>query len=250
MSDADRTEAVPDTFRTYAADRPDARFTEWLRARAEPDWSSAVEHPFVKELAGGTIDDGVFRRYLLQDYAFLDALVGAFGYAVGDAAGMDARSQLVDFLAVLTDDEDGYFERSFEALEVSESVYAHPEPTDTTRAFEDLLGRAAREGGYAETLAVLVPAEWVYLSWAEAHVDAEPGAFYLREWIDLHANDGFRSFVGWLREELDREGAAASPRRQARLDRSFRRTVELEVDFFETAYRDDSRQSSGGEREW
>ena len=238
---------VPDSFEAYATDRSDARFTEWLRGRSEPDWTAAVEHRFVEELAAGTIDDAVFRRYLLEDYAFLDALVGTFGHAVGDAPDMHARSALVEFLAVLTDDEDDYFERSFEALDVAESTYADPEPTETTRAFEDLLGRAARDGGYAETLAVLVPAEWVYLTWAENHADADPGAFYLREWIDLHANDGFRSFVGWLREELDREGAAASPRRRQRLERLFRRTVELEQAFFEMAYAD---RESGGEHAW
>ncbi len=41
--------------------------------------------------------------------------------------------------------------------------------------------------------------------------------------------------------ELDREGTAASPRRQRRLDRLFCRTVELEVAFFEMAY--DFRES-------
>jgi len=247
MSDA--SEGVPDSYAAYAEGRPDARFTEWLRARSEPEWSSAVEHRFGSELAAGTIEDSVFRRYLLQDYAFLDSLVGTFGHAVGDAPDMDARSRLVDFLAVLTDDEDDYFERSFEALSVPESTVTDPELTDTTRAFEDLLGRAAREGGYAETLAVLVPAEWVYRSWADAQADADPGAFYLREWIDLHENDGFRSFVAWLRAELDREGATASPRRRALLDELFRRTVELEVDFFETAYAGEGAQT-GGESEW
>ncbi|WEL17087.1 Transcriptional activator TenA [Halorhabdus sp. SVX81] len=249
MSDATPAQAVPDSFEAYAADRGDARFTEWLRARAEPDFSAAVDHRFAEELAAGTIDDAVFRRYLMQDYAFLDALVGTFGHAVGDAPDMAARSRLVEFLAVLTDDENDYFERSFAALDVPESAYADPEPTATTRAFEDLLGRAAREGGYAETLAVLVPAEWVYLSWADPRADADPDAFYLREWIDLHANDGFRSFVGWLREELDREGADASPRRRARLDRLFRRTVELERAFFETAYGSQD-SDAGGEDPW
>ncbi|WP_136688022.1 TenA family protein [Halorhabdus amylolytica] len=250
MNDTDSAGEVPDTFEAYVAGRSDARFTDWLRARAQPDWSSAVEHRFVEELAAGTLEDAIFRRYLLGDYAFLDSLTGAFGHAVGDAPDMAARSRLVDFLAVLTDDEDDYFERSFEALDVPASAYTDPEQTDTTRAFEDLLGRAAHEGSYAETLAVLVPAEWIYLSWADQHADSEPGTFYLREWIDLHANDEFRSFVGWLREELDREGAAASPQRRERLDELFRRTVELEVEFFETAYTDGSEQSSGGEDAW
>lgn len=234
---------VPASYEAYAAEREDPRFTDWLRERAEPAWSEATEHRFTRELGTGDLDDAAFREYLIQDYAFVERLTGAFGHAVGEAPTMAAKSRLVDFLAVLTDDEDDYFERSFDALDVPESTYADPEPTPTTEAFVDLLERASREGGYAETLAVLTPAEWVYLEWATAVADGSPERFYLREWIDLHAVESFASFVDWLREELDREGAAASERRRRRLARLFRRTVELEVAFFDAAY--DEATASG-----
>jgi thiaminase/transcriptional activator TenA len=82
---------------------------------------------------------------------------------------------------------------------------------------------------------VLVPAEWIYHSWASA-VETDPGRSYLAEWVALHANPEFETFVSWLRTELDRAGAAAGPRRRHRLDRLFSRTVELEAAFFESAY--------------
>ncbi|WP_302081549.1 TenA family protein [Salinibaculum rarum] len=248
MSDDDAdTEAgdVPESYALYAYERTDARFTDWVRARAEPLWTEATTHRFTEELRADTLDDDVFGRYLIQDYAFLETLVGAFGHAVADAPTMSAKSRLSDFLGVLTADENDYFERSFDALGVDEATCTDPGLTPTTRAFEDLLVRAAGEGGYAETLAVLVPAEWIYLSWATPEPDQRPGRFYLAEWIDLHANDEFAQFVGWLRAELDREGAAASTRRQARLERLFRRTVELEVAFFDAAYDPDTGAPDG-----
>ncbi len=226
---------VPGDYESYAEGRTDPRFTDWLRGRASPDWTAATGHRFTRELGAGDLADAVFRRYLVQDYAFVDDLVGLFGHAVGEAPTMAARSRLVDFLGTLTADENDYFERSFDALGVPESGYRDPETTATTRAFLDLLGRAAREGGYAETLAVLVPAEWLYLEWATA-VEGRPDRFYLAEWVDLHASPGFEDFVGWLRGELDREGTAAAPRRQRRLASLFGRTVELEVAFFEAAF--------------
>lgn len=240
------------SYADYAADREDPRFTDWLRARSGPAWDAATDHRFVRELHADTLDESVFRRYLLQDYAFVETLVGVFGHAVGDAPTMPAKSRLIDFLATLTDDENDYFLRSFEALDVPESEYSDPEPTDTTAAFRDLLLRASREGGYAETLAVLVPAEWVYLDWATAGEGDRPDRFYLDEWIDLHAVPAFQSFVGWLRAELDREGAAASERRQARLADLFCRTVDLEVTFFDAAYGgiDERAAADGGVRSW
>lgn len=229
----DMARTAPDTFEAYAADRDDARFTEWLCARADPDWRAAVDGRFVRELGAGTVDDAVFRRYLEQDYAFVETLTGTFGHALGQAPSMAAKGRLAAFLGTITNEENDYFQRSFEALDGTPDA----DPGATTRAFIDLLERAARQGGYAETLAVLVPAEWVYETWATG-IDGRPGPFYLDEWIELHANPAFVDFVAWLRSELDREGPAVSTRRQRRLDALFQRTVELERAFFEAPYAD------------
>jgi len=238
-------DSVADTFTEYAEnvaseagdgmDGDEPRFTEWCQARSEPNWTGATEHRFTEELHAGTLDDTVFRRYLVQDYAFLETLVGTFGHALGDAPSMAAKSRLADFLGTLTDDEDDYFERSFDALSVPAAEQTEPMLTPVTRALQDLLERAAREGGYAETLAVLVPAEWIYRSWASMGTE-RPGRDYLAEWVTIHDNLAFDEFVSWLRAELDREGAAASNRRQQRLARLFDRTVELEVAFFDAAF--------------
>ncbi|MDS0220743.1 TenA family protein [Haloarcula sp. S1AR25-5A] len=238
-----------ETYDAYADRVTDPRFTDWLRERRQSDWDAAVEHRFVKELGAGTLDEDAFARYLVQDYAFVDELVGTFGHAVGQAPDMAAKRRLVEFLDTVTDEEDDYFERSFTALGVSESRWQDPETTAATAGFVDLLGRAAREGGYAETLAVLVPAEWIYESWATAaaethgdpNADGPPSAgmglpFYFAEWVDLHAVDSFVAFVDWLRCELDAVGPTLSPRREARVVSLFDRTVTLEQRFFETAY--------------
>ena len=149
---------------------------------------------------------------------------------------MAAKRRLIEFLDVITDDENDYFERSFDALDVPETARTEPELNATTEAMVDLIAAAANRGGYAETLAVLVPAEWVYLTWASAEADDRPEPFYFAEWIDLHANPGFVSFVTWLREELDTIGPRLPARQQDRVARLFERTVALEVEFFEAAY--------------
>jgi thiaminase/transcriptional activator TenA len=215
------------------------RYTDWLHARTGGDWAAATEHRFVRDLGDGTLGDGAFRRYLVQDYAFVDALTSLVGHAAGHAPTIEARVELADFLGTVGTDENGYFQRSFDALDVPEADRTAPDLLPVTRAFEDLIGRAAR-AGYAESLAVLAPVEWVYLEWATAAAEGDrPDRFYLDEWINLHAVDGFRAFVGWLREQLDAVGPTLSPRRERRVDRLFGRAVELEVAFFDAAYADE-----------
>jgi len=210
------------------------RYTDRLRGECAPAWERAVYHRFVRELGADELDDAVFRRYLVQDSAFVDSLAGLVGAAVAHAPDMAARARLTSFLGVLTDEENDYFERALDALDVPDAERTDPERAPPTAAFEDLIGRAAGEG-YAETLAVLVPAEWVYLSWA-SDVEGDPGRFYLREWVDLHDGPEFAATVEWLRGQLDAVGPELSPRRRDRVERHFRRTVELEAAFFDAAY--------------
>ncbi len=224
------------SYDVYARTHDDPRFTDWLRARSEPAWTDATEHRFVEELAAGTVAEDVFRRYLVQDYAFVTTLADLVGHAAGEAPSVEGKRELAGFLRTLTDEEDDYFERSFDALSVPEADRTSPSKTATTEAFEDLLARGAHEGGYAESLSALLAVEWVYCTWGVASAHASPDRFYLTEWVDLHSVPAFESFVAWLRTELDREGPTLSPRREERVARHFRRAVDLEVAFFDAAY--------------
>ena len=42
-----------------------------LRQQAGADWQHYVAHPFLRQLADGTLPEPAFRRYLTQDYLFL-----------------------------------------------------------------------------------------------------------------------------------------------------------------------------------
>jgi thiaminase/transcriptional activator TenA len=211
-------------------------FTEELKTQTQPEWTDTTEHRFTEELIDGTIPDEVFRRYLVQDFAFVNTLASAIGHGAGQAPTLAAKAELATFLQVVATDETDYFERAFDTLSVSESDRRSPTLRPTTDRFDDLLTRAALEGGYAETLAVIVPAEWIYLTWASRAGEQRPERFYLAEWIDLHTGNGFESTVAFLREELDSIAPTLSRRRRHRVSRLFEQTVALEADFFEMAY--------------
>ena len=223
-------------FAAWSKNKAAPRFTDWLRELSEPTWTEAVEHRFTRELADDTLDDAVFRRYLIQDYSFVDRFVSLIGYIIGRAPSLPDRIRLSHFLAGVTSEENTYFQRAFDALRVPEKDRTDPQLKPPTRGFHDIMKEASEEGGYEEALAVLVVAEWVYLTWATAVRDRSPSAFYFAEWIDLHANDEFRDFVGWLRSQLDRHGPTLSEGRREAVVQLFRKAVRLEKEFFDAAY--------------
>jgi thiaminase (transcriptional activator TenA) len=132
----------------------------------------------------------------------------------------------------VSSEENTYFLRTFQALGVTEERRAADPDTQPTAGFKAIMREAAETRSYAAALSVLVVTEWLYLDWASRAPKPLPENFVHAEWITLHDNPNFRSFVDFLRAELDRVGSA-----QADLCHDFfRRAVVLERSFFEAAY--------------
>lgn len=214
----------------------DGRFSAWLRDRAGESWTDATRHRFVEAVRDDTIDDEVYGRYLVQDYAFLEAGARKTARTAGQAPSIDEMGRHAESLSVLTGGEHDYFLRAFDDLGVPEERWQEPDLHPTTESFIDFLHRSTGEGGYAESLVVEAAAEWVYLDWCSHAAEGAPERWYLDEWLDIHLNEWFESYVGWLRGQLDEYGPDLSPRRRRRVARLFERTVENEAAFFDAAY--------------
>jgi thiaminase/transcriptional activator TenA len=178
------------------------------------------------------VPDAVMARYLIQDHRFLDSFLVLLGAALASADTFTARLRFGRFIGMVSDEENTYFLRAFEALGVTETRRAADPDTQPTTGFKAIMREAAETRSYASALSVLVVAEWLYLDWASRAPLPLPNTFVHAEWILLHDNPNFRGFVDFLRTELDRVGPA-----HADLCRDFfARAVALELSFFEAAY--------------
>ena len=211
-------------------------FSERLRKETSENWQAAINHRFVDEIFRGAVPQDVMRRYLIQDYQFVDRFVALLGMAIATADRFDSRIRFAQFVAMITSDENTYFQRAFDALDVPASERENPDITEPTAGFQQLMTQAAASGNYAACLAVLCVAEGLYLEWADRPGAKLPQDFVHAEWITLHNNDGFRSFVTWLRAELDRAGLAASETNRVQAAEFFHRAVTLERQFFDHVY--------------
>src|SRR5215468_4569212 len=184
------------------------RFTEILRTASEASWSDAVGHRFVKELFAGAVPDAVMARYLIQDHRFLDSFLTLLGAVLASADTFEAKLRFARFIGTVSGEENTYFLRAFEALGVPEARRAADPDTQATADFKAIMREAAETRSYAAALSVLVVAEWLYLDWASRAPKPPPDNLVHAEWIALHDGPGFRSFVDFLRAELDRVGPA------------------------------------------
>lgn len=205
-------------------------FSEWLRSRSEPDWTAVVTHPFATAINDGTAD---MRRYLEQDFQFVDAFTALLGAAVAAADAFESRVAVGRFLGqTVADTERGYFQRALAAVGGDPNP---PAPEPVTAEFRALMDEVRLSQEYPLILAVLCVAEWAYLGWASRAAEPLPRHFVHREWIELHSGPEFEAWVGFLRGELDRLGPALDADGQARVLDAFRRATALERRFFDMA---------------
>ncbi|WP_113704273.1 TenA family protein [Nonomuraea lactucae] len=207
-------------------------FSAWLRERCEPEWSAVVGHPFATAITTGEVADDDMRRYLEQDFQFVDSFTALLGAAVACAGSFEARVPYGRFLGqVATAEEKTYFHRALAALGGRTDVAPEPVTEDFRRLMDEV--RASQD--YPLIVAVLCVAEWTYLGWASRAVEPLPESFVHREWIELHDGVEFRGWVRFLRGELDRLGDNLDERRRQEVLGVFARAVELERGFFDMA---------------
>lgn len=209
-----------------------------LQQACQPQWQSIASHAFCRELAEGTLPPQRMAEYLIQDYTFIDGFVRLAATAIAHAPTLKDSVPLAQFLAVITGPENTYFLRSFEALKVKDEHWQTPTLWPVTRDFQGIMREARLSGSYARMMAVLVVAEWSYLEWATPWSPApESLPFYFSEWITLHAGPDFEAVVAYLRGQLDAIWPTLCDDEKGAVEDLFARTVALELDFFDTAYR-------------
>lgn len=210
-------------------------------------FARAVEHRFMRAAARGAVPDGVFRAYLVQEHAFVVTAVAVNGFALTKAPDAAARERFARSVLDLTTVQEAYFRRQFDALGVPAAEREAPSLPPPVRAFQDFVTRTAAQGSYAELLATVLGAEWLYATWcarAEARGEARTageraGDPRQREWIVLHTEAAFVDHVRWLRRELDVHAAHEDPR-AGPVGRAFARTLELEIAFHDAPYASES----------
>ena len=195
-----------------------------------------VTHPFVLEMADGTLPAEKFKAYFVQDYVFVEDLVALTALGVSKAPDFAAAGRLNEFLGGILSPESDLFVRAFQRLAVSEEEYTTAEPSPTTQAFGDFLRRVGLSGGFEEILTALYVTEGTYLDWATRIIEAGnlPTNPLYREWIEIHGPDVLGELVRWMHGHLD---AADLGSRRTRMERIFVTALRYEYLFWESAYR-------------
>jgi len=217
-----------------------------LHDAAEPIWTAQLEHPFVKGLGDGTLEESRFKRWVLQDYRYLIEFARIFAWAVAKADRLESMAWYAGVLD-LTLNTEMELHRTYAARFGLSPQDLEGEPMwPTTRAYTDFLVRTAADGDMLDLLSALLPCAWGYVYLARKLAEADPPDDQrYADWIDQYASDEFAEALQWLRDELDRLAEGVSAEKEARLTEIFILSSRYELQFWEMCWKGESWEAQG-----
>jgi len=194
-------------------------------------------HPFIAELAAGTLARERFRFYIAQDALYLARFSRALAIAgarAPDAAGLEAfAGWALGAVAVET-----RLHRQFLAeFGIDPAGLAAAEPAPDCRAYTDFLIATAYHEPWEVTVAALVPCFRIYWDVGCAIAGSAAPDNPYRAWIDTYADPGFGAAVEAILAVADAAAAAASAPLNARMHAAYTRATTYEYLFWDGAYR-------------
>jgi thiaminase/transcriptional activator TenA len=193
------------------------------------------EHPFVVELAEGSLDEAAFRHWVKQDYRYLLDYARVFALA-GTKADDEETTRRLTATAHATLDDEMELHRSFAAdCGLSAADLEAVEKAPTCAAYTDFLVRTAHEGSLAEIAAAVYPCGQGYLDVADHMADRATEEHRYAPSIEKYTSDAFREAVAWMRDLVDRYAEAYPGERDA-MRAAFLRSARLEHAFWEMCY--------------
>jgi thiaminase (transcriptional activator TenA) len=215
--------------------------TDQLRDAVTGIWDAQLEHPFVRGLGDGTLDEERFKRWVRQDYLYLKEFARVFAWAVAKADRLESMAWYASVLDLTLNTEMELHRQYAARFGISPAELEAETMWPTTRAYTDFLVRTAADGDMAELLAALLPCAWGYsfIGQELARLDPPDDPRYA-DWIAQYASEEFVAAADWLRGELDRVAADAGPDKRQRLEEIFVLSSRYEWLFWEMCWEGES----------
>ena len=213
-----------------------------LRDGCKAIWHELHSHPFVNELAAGTLPERKFAFYIGQNIVFLRELARAMALGVAKA---DDEETMRAFAAIVSNIVDFELPQNRQLLaEVRRMVPGATEEVTMapgTLAYTRHLLTVAYEGRAADIMASLVPCAWSYGEIGKERLPDAPDHPVYRNWIEFFGGQEYWETLEEVKDKLEQLCDGMSERDLARIQDIFRTSSRLEQGFWDMAY---------GEKAW
>jgi thiaminase/transcriptional activator TenA len=203
-------------------------------------YDAILAHPFLGGLADGSLPQGAFSFYVVQDALYLRSYAKALATIAGRAPDTAATEMFARHAADVIAVEATLHGTLLADLGIDPAVAAAAQPAPATLAYTSYLLATVSGGSYAEGVGAVLPCYWIYWEVGKELLRrGSPEPRYQR-WIDMYGGEEFGEVVQSVLDVTDRLGPELAPAERARVHRHFRTTSRYEWMFWDMGYREES----------
>ncbi|MBR3075134.1 MAG: TenA family protein [Bacteroidales bacterium] len=196
-------------------------------------YTDIINHPFIKELAEGTLAAERFDRYLAQDELY----IGNYGRQMFELAELipepAVHEMFCEFAKEGIEGEKAMHALLIDRFGIDTAVQASPITADYNAHTQAAIASGSKEIG----LAAMLPCMWVYNE-VGLHIlkiaSAEGNPY--REWIQEYGNEAFTEGVASVLKMADEYAAAASPEIREKMTQAYLEATKFEYWFWDYGY--------------
>jgi thiaminase/transcriptional activator TenA len=212
-------------------------FCDAIWEEVTPLRRAILDHPFLAELADGTLPSASFQHYIIQDSLYLAEYARVLAIAAARAPSGAGRLEFSDGAKVAVQVEESLHQSYFAQFGVTIGMVEASEPTPACLGYTSYLASLAATRSYEELIAGILPCFWVY--W-EVGCDIKPRATSpnpYASWIDTYAAPAFGEATDRVRALVDQAAADASATTRTAMAQAFRMATRYEWMFWDSAYK-------------
>jgi len=205
-----------------------------LRHECRAEWEAYVDHPFVRQMAEGTLRQDCFRHYMGQDYLFLIQFARAYALGVYKSETLDDMRRMAEGMGSILGEMGLHVKYCQQWGIAPEELESLPEAKATMAYTRYVLERGVA-GDLLDLNVALAPCIVGYAEiGARLLGDGVPDDHPYHAWIREYGGPGYRRVAREAVETLDRLMVErGGPGRLPGLIDTFRKATILEADFWQ-----------------
>lgn len=198
-----------------------------------PIYNRIIAHPFIKELAEGTLATERFVRYIAQDEIYIKNY-GEEMFLMADMMPDEQMREMFRELAKGGMEAEG----AMHALLIERfGIDTAVEPSSVTAGYMAHTRRHINSGSLAHAMAAMLPCMWIYNEvglYIYAHRNPNPNPY--AEWVATYASEDFTECTRLILELCDRIAEEATPEVREEMREAYLTAAEYEWAFWNWGY--------------
>ena len=171
------------------------RPSQYVYEKAKTLWQDCCHHPFVEEMAHGTLEKDKFRFYMIQYALYLNSYAKVFAWGmIKSQTEADIRAFATLLQSALEEESENHH-AYLAQLQLTPEILASASPSLTTESYTSYMLKVASEDGPAEIAAAVLACSWSYAI-IGSYAASFPGGLadpIFAHWIQTYISEAYQA---------------------------------------------------------